>query len=649
MSSDKYLDFSEPVSLLSGVGPSNKERLAKLNIFTLKDLLYHFPSRFIDFSKNVPLNELKIKKPSSFVAKIEKPTFFYSKKGKHITLAKATNPTGQINLVWFNSPYLRSIIKPSITYIVAGTPSFYTNKLAIFAPQVEIFNKKNTLHTQGLVPIYPLTKGISSKWIRTRVHDLLKKTVIPEDLPQKKLKDLNLPTNQQAFCDIHLPTKAKDQDLADKRISFNEHLKINLQNLKQQEKSPPSIKLNIDQKTHLKGLKNLPFKLTLGQRKALKDCYKDLNSTTPNRRLIHGDTGSGKTAVLILLANQCIKQNLSFAILAPTKILAKQHQRTFKELTLYPNKVNLITSETKNITTDRPQIYIGTHALISNLPLHLKHPLAVLAVDEQHKFGVKQRQFLEKRVPSPHIINLSATPIPRTVALSLFGEIKISTIKDKPRNRKPVKTWIMDKQRLQKGKQWLSDQLEKENKVFVVCPNIKSSKMAASVEDVLPIYKKDFPNNPIWSLHGQTPAKQKDSIIKQFINSKNGLLVATPLIEVGIDIPQANIIVIHSAERFGLAQLHQLRGRVGRGHQQGYCLVIPSSTEQLELDRLDLLARYSSGLHLAKLDLKLRGAGNMFGQKQHGHIPVRLKYFWNKELFQQAKSLAKETCLKTHV
>lgn len=618
--------LSKPTSTLPGIGSAYQERLKNLGITTLKDLILHFPSRFLDFSKTLPINKLQLKKTASFTAKISTPVSFYSKSGKYITTATATDNTGQITLVWFNSRFINSLIKPNTTYIIAGTPTFYAGKLAVFAPQVQP-SGKNSLHTKGFVPVYPLTKGISSKWLRGKIHYLLKN--------HKKLH------NYKDYLNIHFPPNLKAQDLADQHLSFRQHLKINLKNLKEQAKKPPAINLKINQKTHQQGLKKLPFKLTIGQQKALKDCYQDIASTIPSRRLIHGDTGSGKTAALILIANQCLNSNLSFALLAPTQILAKQHSQTFKKMSIFPKNIKLITGQHKLRPSHKACIYIGTHALLNQLPKNPKSPVAILAIDEQHKFGVKQRQALLERDPSPHIINLSATPIPRTVALGLFGEIKITTIKEKPKNRKPVKTWIMDKKRLKKGNQWLTNQLKKGNKAFVVCPNIKA-KTAAAVEGVYPKYKKDFPNHSVWSLHGKTPADKRDKILKDFKKTKAGILVTTPLIEVGIDIPQANIIIIHSADRFGLAQLHQLRGRVGRGQRQGFCLIIPSQSEQTSIDRLQLLSKYSSGLTLAKLDLKLRGAGEMFGQKQHGRLPVRLKHFWNKDLFQKAKQVAKK-------
>lgn len=618
---------SSLVSEISGIGPAYQRHLERLGIYTKNDLLNHFPNRYLDFSKPTPINQLKPKIPASFKATLGPVNTFYSKSEKHITQTVANNKYGQVDLLWFNSPFIRTLIKPGSTYIIAGIPAFYSNKLVMFSPQLEQFTNKNSLNTQGFVPIYPLTQGISNKWLRGKIHILLNNYKISQ--------------NQQDYLHIHFPPNLKVQDLADRHLSFAQHLKINLKNLKELKAKPPAIKLTIDKNIHLKGLKKLPFTLTLGQKNALSDTYKDIQSTVPSRRLIHGDTGSGKTAGLILLANQCINANLSFVLLAPTQILAHQHLNTFKKMSLFPNSIKLVTAQIKLKPSNKPQVYIGTHALLNQLPNKLEKPVAILAIDEQHKFSVKQRQTLINRDPSPHIINLSATPIPRTVALGLFGELEISTIKERPSNRKPVMTWIMDKQRLSKGKKWLTDQLEKGNKVFVVCPNIKA-KSAANIEQILPQYNKDYPNYPIWSLHGKTPADKRDKILKDFNKAKAGVLVATPLIEVGIDIPMANIMIIHSAERFGLAQLHQLRGRVGRGERQSYCLITPSTSDQVQIDRLQLLRKYSSGLQLAKLDLKLRGAGEMFGQKQHGRLPVRLKHFWDKELFQQAKQVAKK-------
>ena len=322
---------SKSVASLPGIGPAYQNHLERINILTLTDLLQHFPSRFLDFSITTPIHLLKLKQSSSFKATIDSPTSFYSNSGKYITTATATDKTGNINLVWFNSRFISSLIKPNSTYTIAGTPTFYSKKLAIFSPQIELFTGKESLNTQGFVPIYPLTKGISSKWLRAKVKLLLNQTSVKETLSKATLQKLNLPNINQALSHIHFPPSLKHQDQADKRLAFNQHLKICQKNLREQKKRPPATKITINQPTHLSGLKKLPFKLTKDQTKALKDCYKDINSTTSSRRLIHGDTGSGKTAGLILLANQCLHSQFSFVLLAPTQILAKQHEATFKK------------------------------------------------------------------------------------------------------------------------------------------------------------------------------------------------------------------------------------------------------------------------------------------------------------------------------
>ena len=291
-----------------------------------------------------------------------------------------------------------------------------------------------------------------------------------------------------------------------------------------------------------------------------------------------------------------------------------------------------------------PKVYIGTHALLTQIPATLKSHLLTVFIDEQHKFGVSQREALKNRLPQPHIVNLTATPIPRTLALGLFGEITVTTIHHKPKSRLPVKTWVVSNNRFKKSNSWLSKEIANGNKIFGVCPFIESSVDLENVRSVTKTWSdyqaKYGSQTTVRLIHGKMKAQPRDSILAQFNQSPTGILVSTSIIEVGIDIPEANIIIIHSAERFGLAQLHQLRGRVGRGTKQGYCLVVPSTDDETNLERLELLTKYHSGLTLAKLDLKLRGVGEIAGLKQHGQFHPRLKYFWNKTLFQKAKATA---------
>jgi ATP-dependent DNA helicase RecG len=405
-----------------------------------------------------------------------------------------------------------------------------------------------------------------------------------------------------------------------------------------------SVALKILSKVDTETAGKLPFTLTSGQQKILKAIEKDLKTPEFTHRLIQGETGSGKTAPLIFAANQAISSGYSCAILAPTEILANQHFQTFGRYCLKPDCVQLVTAGNKINLNGHPTVFIGTHALLNQLPPDLKPPLAFVAIDEQHKFGVNQRDILMKRSPLPHIFNLSATPIPRTVALGLLGDIEISNIYHKPENRLPIKTFVVSPTKFKDSPKWLISQLEKGNRIFVVCPNISEHEnQVSSVEKESKTYRKLLPEKfPLFSIHGKLSAQEQQQIIQRYKDHPGSVLVSTSLIEVGIDIPTANIMIIHSAERFGLAQLHQLRGRVGRGEEQGFCFLVPSVDDEVETERLQLLQKYHSGLLLAQKDLRLRGAGQIYGEKQHGVLQTRLRYFWSKNLFTGSKTDAKK-------
>ncbi len=642
------LRLEDSVTKVKGIGLETSAKLERLGIETICDLLHHFPSRYFDFSTPVPIKKLEVGKTQSFIATIGKVSSFFSKNGKLFIQATAKDASGKIVLTWFNNPYIRRIIKENAIYTIAGKVSFWGKNLTVVAPIVEEGNTPS-INTAGFVPIYPLTEGITSKWIRTRIHSVLPLIKMEDPIDSKIVESKNLISETEAFKNIHFPQSTELRWQADKRLSFNEHLRINLENQLELRNLGESVPVKIDGKITKKSTEAIPFTLTADQEKTIAAIYKDLKKKEYTHRLIQGDTGSGKTATIIFAANQCLANELSCAIMAPTEILATQHFYTFSKYSLFPKQVQLVTGSTKeNINFEKPAIYIGTHALLTSLPQKIKHQLAFVAVDEQHKFGVKQRDELMNRTPVPHLFNLSATPIPRTVALGLLGDINISNIVHRPSNRLPTKTFVVSPTHFKKSPGWLNQQLEKGSQIFVVCPNIKEHDTGiASVERISNVYKKITNGKfPVYSIHGKMNPEQQNEIITKFKGEGRGVLVATSLIEVGIDIPSANVMIIHSAERFGLASLHQLRGRVGRGNEQGYCFLVPSTDDEEETERLQLLQKYNSGLILAQKDLRLRGAGEIFGTKQHGILPTRLKYFWSKKLFLSAKHLAKTIVAK---
>lgn len=633
------LDLSSNIKTIKGIGDSSAKKLEKLGIQDVRGLLAHFPRSYIDYSHPVLISQLTAKKPSSFTATINSPKTFYSKSGKLITQAVAKDQSGKITLTWFNNPYIKKLIEEGYTYTIAGTPSIFGNLLTIISPSLEEGTNAG-LNTSGLVPVYPLTKGITSRWLRSKIHNLLDDLNLPEFVPSPS----ELPSINFSLKNIHFPTSNSHKKEADKKLSYLTHFKINLDNELEKQKLGYSLALKIDNKIHEKTVSHLPFTLTADQIKVVNSLYKDLKTTDHTHRLIQGDTGSGKTATLFFAFSQCLSNNYSAVLLVPTEILAIQHFQSFKKYFIFPDQIQLVTRNSPISNTDQPTLYIGTHSLLNQLPINPEIPVAILAIDEQHKFGVEQRKRLTDRSPVPHLINLSATPIPRTVALGLLGDIDISNIKTLPQNRVDTKTYIVTKKKLLTGKKWFRDQLVSGNQIFVVCPRIDSETSEVdTTEKITQFYQKYFDNEfKILTLHGKQSSTLQQKTIDEFKEGVSQIMVSTSIIEVGIDIPKANIIIIHSAEQFGLAQLHQLRGRVGRGGYQGHCFLISGTDEEVEIERLSTLKKYNSGLILAKKDLVLRGAGEVFGSKQHGQIHTRLAYFWSKKLFQQAKQEVKK-------
>lgn len=632
MASRQQFSPAAPVTAIPGIGPTFAAKLSRLDIASLRDLLHHYPARFLDYTKHVTISDIRPKTDVSFLATLGPAKRFNTRTGKSVTSVSAEDRTGKINLTWFNNPYIGRLIKPGEPYLVAGKAAFFSAKISLVAPTIEPANSQS-LHTHGLVPIYPLTAGITNRFLRQKIKFALEKI---------DLTDTGLPGYAASLHAIHFPASPADHLAADRRLAFNHHLLTNITNLTEIRKLPPSPSLVIDQVLHQHLVEALPFKLTAGQVKAIAGSYSDLTVNTFSHRLIQGETGSGKTVIAFFLAAQALAAQHSLCLLAPTEILAGQHRQTFLKFGLSKNQVALVTGR-KPLTKvpAKPTIFIGTHALLTQLPQNLPFPLAAVVIDEQHKFGVKQRAELLTRCPTPHLFNLTATPIPRSLALGLFGEVAISSLTTKPKNRLPVKTWVLDQGRFEKSTPWLKEQIRQGSKIFAVAPTIHGLGEKDGAEKIFKRYQTACGSfTPVYLIHGQMNSAAIEKTLAQFKKAAGGILVATTIIEVGVDIPQADVIIIHGADNFGLATLHQLRGRVGRREHQGYCLLIAANAETDAHDRLQLLEKYHSGLTLAKMDLRLRGAGELFGDKQHGWLPVRLKNFWNKALFKQAKAAA---------
>jgi len=636
---------------LPGIGPKTSQKLAKLGIFTDIDLLNHIPTRYIDFSHTTTISTADLNQNLTITGKINSFNNIYTRYGKNIQKAIVSDTTGKISLIWFNQPYLAQSLKVGDTYKFAGKISEYQGAKTIIAPQ---FGDHNT---GKIIPIYPETHGLSSKWFRKIISQNISQLLpqIIENLPNSILKKYKLMPLDLAYSEVHLPTKEKLLQKARQRLAIQELLSLQSYSLIQKQKwslNQPlhtlKISPSISQKIK-KLIDSLPFKLTTSQVKVWHQTLKDLvNPDTPGNRLIQGDVGSGKT-IIALLATYFTSLNKFLTIyLAPTEILAKQHYQTFNSiLTKHPQiRIKLLTSSNKITDKDlkNTDILICTHAVLFRSST-LAQKIGLLIIDEQHKFGVKQRSRLTDPLHPPHTITMTATPIPRTISLTYLGNLSLSTIDQLPSGRLPVKTFLVPNSKKSQCYQWIKTEIKKNHvQSYIVCPFIEESdinlEVKAATQEFEFLSQNIFPDLKLALIHGKT--KNSQDLIEKFKNKKIDILVTTPIIEVGIDIPNSTIMIIQSAERFGLAQLHQLRGRVGRGSTQSYCYLFTQSIDPKTLNRLKFFQQHPSGSDIAEYDLSLRGPGEIFSELQHGHPSLKLADLQNSQLIETSQQILKD-------
>lgn len=636
------VDTKTPVGNLRMIGSVYESKLKRLNILTVEDLLLHIPFRYENFSLVSKISRLQEGEIVTVKGKIDKFENIYTKTGKKIQKLKVSDETGSTEAIFFNQTYLSNIFKDNAIVTLAGEVKRYINNLSFISPQYEVIRQDSPLlHTGRLVSVYPETEGLSSKWLRSRIAALILKLhiKIPEFIPPEITKKFGLLSMEEAINTIHFPKSLKDAQLARQRLSFNELLLINLasilrkQKLKSQ-KTDFNLDLNKFKSLLDDFISHLPFSLTAAQIRVLDEVLKDLVKTTPMNRLLEGDVGSGKTIIAVICSYFISLNGYKVLLMAPTEILAKQHFFTFKRY-LQPLNIgiSLITSKekTENLNTEnqKTDIFIGTHALLFHNFSDEK--IALVIIDEQQRFGVKQRsQLRSKSLNSPHLLSMTATPIPRTVALTLYSDLDLSVIDQMPKGRKRIKTFVVPLNKREAAYRWIEKEIIESRhtkKTFIICPLIDESETLKSVRSVKKEFeilsKEIFPSLNLDLLHGRMSPSLKDKIMERLINGPTDILVATPVVEVGIDIKSATIIMIEAAERFGLAQLHQLRGRVGRGDKQSYCLLFTQSNNPQVINRLKMLEIHHIGIKLAEDDLRLRGPGQFFGIEQHGRFGLK--------------------------
>ena len=636
------------------IGPTYSRRLKKLNIFTANDLLHHYPSRHNDLSHITTINKIKPDEVITIQGRVVSCKNLYTKHGKKIQVAVIEDSTGSINAIWFNQVFIPQTLKPNLVINLSGKIGWFNRRLTLISPEYEIIKDKKSanadkpIHTARLVPIYPETAGVSSKWLRSKIIFLLKnlKLELKKDWLSEKIKtENNLINLSPALHQIHFPTNQLNFKKAHHRLAFDEMLLLQLEALirkKQWQEKNLSHKLTINQEKVLNLISSLPFKLTSAQNKCIKQILVNLASDKPMNRLLQGDVGSGKTVIAAIAMYISFLNSYRSILMAPTEILANQHFATLK--TVFANtgiKLSLITSSTKQNSIEA-DILIGTHALLFR-KLKTKNT-GLIIIDEQHRFGVRQRsKLINQTQTTPHLLTMTATPIPRTIALTAYADLDLSILDEMPQGRKKVKTWVVPPSKRLSAYHWIEKKLKKEkSQAFIVCPLIEASDKE-SMKDIKNVtqefskLKHVFDQLKLGLLHGKLKNKQKNKVIADFQNKKTNILVSTSVIEVGIDIPNAAIMLIENAERFGLAQLHQLRGRVGRGNKASYCLLFSEHKNPDILKRLKHLETINSGIKLAETDLKLRGPGDLYGLKQHGFMDLKLASFSDTKLLSQTK------------
>jgi ATP-dependent DNA helicase RecG len=651
MTSGSPLPVRQPVARLPLIGTAYAGKLARLHIHTGHDLLHHYPYRYQDASLTGSISSLRVGETITLTGMVLSITSSYLRSGKTIQKAVFTDGTGTIPLTWFNQPYLVTALTQKPHLSITGTVKVFKGKPALTAPQFEFMTNRPesaaTIHTGRLIPIYPETAGVSSKWIRSRIHALLQKLPpFPEWLPAELISSHQLFDYDRALRQIHFPDSSQAAQQACRRLSFDELfiwqilaqlrklVRIGTANHYQTAADPALLAPIIDQ---------LPFQLTSAQNRVIREILTDLNQPQIMNRLVQGDVGSGKTIVATLAIYAMHQAGYRSVFMAPTEILAHQHLKTVTAL-LEPLGLKVAAaSKTYKEDLTSADVVIGTHAVLHR---QLPEQIGLVIIDEQHRFGVRQRSQLLDTPRPPHLLSMTATPIPRTIALTLYAELDVSVIDEMPKDRLPVKTRVVPDTKRPEAYTWLEQQVTAGHQIYVVCPLVEDSEaegmaqVKAAETEYARLKDEIFPKLRLGLVHGQMKSKDKDAAIGAFAAGQTDILVATSVIEVGIDIPTASIMVIEAAERFGLAQLHQLRGRVGRGTRQSFCLLFPGSNQPQARSRLNHLEKIHSGFELANLDLKLRGPGDVYGLRQSGYIDLKIATLDDEELIRATHQAA---------
>lgn len=656
-----------PLTTLSGIGKRYAQTFSKLGIDSLYDLLFYFPRRYDDYSKLKPINRLEYGDELTIIATVQSSSSRQINNGRlNITEVIVSDGTGFLRLSWFNQPWVASRMKPGLQLVLSGKVDMYLGRLVMTNPEWEPLEQEH-LHTNRIVPVYPLSAKITQRWLRRMMHQTVTYWAprIRDHMPAQILKSARLLDMANAILQIHFPDSPEQLKAARNRLSFDEIFMLQMGVLAQKrlwQQAAAQI-FKITDEWLVNRLNTLPFELTSAQRRAINDLRNDFQSGQPMNRLLQGDVGSGKTIVAAIGMAIVAENGAQSAIMAPTSILAEQHYQKMQEfLTSGSPETNLIKpEEIRLLIGDTPEsekqvirqgledgsikVVVGTHALLED-PVQFRN-LHFAVIDEQHRFGVAQRANLRSKGKNLHLLVMTATPIPRSLALTVYGDLDLTVMDELPAGRLPVDTRVLHPHEREQAYQLIRFQAEKGRQAFIIYPLVEAenedqNERQAAVQEYERLQKNVFPQFKLGLMHGRLKPDEKEMIMGAFRRQEFDILVSTSVVEVGVDIPNATAMLIEGANRFGLSQLHQFRGRIGRGDIQSYCVLIPENSDAVENQRLTTMTETNDGFVLAERDLELRGPGQFLGTRQSGFAEMKLADLSDIHLIENARNQAQD-------
>lgn len=661
--------LNAPVTVLAGVGPKNGETLKKLGMETLEDMLYFFPRRYDDYSQLKTINRLEYGEQVTVIGTIQSSNSRKVRNGRmNITEAVISDGTGNLRATWFNQPWMTRKLRPGLQVVLSGKIDQYLGRISISNPEVEQIEQQN-LHTNRIVPVYPLTARITQRWLRRLLHRVITYWApkLSDPLPKNLRQEEDLVDLSNAILQVHFPDTRETLQAARYRLAFEEILYLQLGMLEQKRtwRQRTAQTFMVPQDWLDMHIAQLPFELTSAQKRSLAEVRSDLASGHPMNRLLQGDVGSGKTVIAALAIAMVVREGYQAAIMAPTSILAEQHYASMKDFLtgqigpLKEHQVRLMIGATpeaekqdirQGLSNGEIKLVIGTHALIEDPVIFSNLQLTI--IDEQHRFGVQQRAALRAKGDNPHLMVMTATPIPRSLALTVYGDLDLLIMDEMPPGRQEIETHLLLPREKERAYILINNQASIGNQAFIIYPLVGDKTSSdfsfdeedskAAIDEHKRLQKDVFPDLKLGLMHGRLKPDEKEQVMSQFRSGEYDILVSTSVVEVGVDIPNATVMVIESANRFGLAQLHQFRGRVGRGDAKAYCLLIPESDDAAENERLSAMLKTNDGFILAEMDLDQRGPGDFLGTRQSGYTKqLQMASLTDLQLIEKAQHTAK--------